>query len=440
MESLRRIKVLLLFLVDIFFINIAYAFSFFIKHSFNFSYEKLDVYIKYAPIIVLLYIVPLIFMRMYRSLWRLAGIDEFMRGVIACFLGVGFNLIFMTTISNGIPVMITLMSGIFITVLLIGFRLSFRVYRRMSLYGTLLNKIPKSNVLIIGAGACGRIVLTEMKRESGAGFKPIGVIDDDKHKIGTFINGVKVLGDRKYIKEAVKNNNVDLILIAIPSLSSDDKKEIIALCHETKTKVKLMPGLYEMIGGQVNLTKMRDVDLKDLLGREEVKLDKKNIKKYINFKRVLVTGGGGSIGSELCRQIAYFNPKELIILDIYENNAYELQNELSRVFPNVNQKVVIASVRDKLKIENVFDKYKPQVVFHAAAHKHVPLMEFNPEEAIKNNVVGTLNVAEAASKYGVDKFVLISTDKAVNPTNVMGATKRICEMIIQAINLTHGHL
>lgn len=273
-----------------------------------------------------------------------------------------------------------------------------------------------------------------MKRETGAGFKPIGVIDDDRSKLGTYINGVKVLGNRNDIKNIVENQKVDLILIAIASITSDEKKKIIEACHETKVKVKIMPGVYEMIGGKVNLTKMRDVDLRDLLGREEVKLSKDEIANYIKNKRVLVTGGGGSIGSELCRQIANFNPKELMILDIYENNAYDLEMELNRTHPELKKQVIIASVRDKEKLDSIFKSFKPQVVFHAAAHKHVPLMETSPGEAIKNNAGGTLNTAECADKYGVEKFVLISTDKAVNPTNVMGATKRMCEMIIQAIN------
>lgn len=292
---------------------------------------------------------------------------------------------------------------------------------------------PK-NVLIIGAGSLGRLVIDEMKKETGAVFKPIGVIDDDRSKLGTYINGVKVLGNRNDIKNIVENQSVDLILIAIASISSDEKKKIIEVCHETKVKVKIMPGVYEMIDGKVNLTQMRDIDLKDLLGRQEIKLSKDEIANYIKNKRVLVTGGGGSIGSELCRQIANFNPKELMILDIYENNAYDLEMELNRTHPELKKRVVIASIRDKEKLDSVFNDFKPQVVFHAAAHKHVPLMETNPGEAIKNNIGGTLNTVECADKYGVEKFVLISTDKAVNPTNVMGATKRMCEMIIQAIN------
>ncbi|MEG0775061.1 nucleoside-diphosphate sugar epimerase/dehydratase, partial [Clostridium sp.] len=250
----------------------------------------------------------------------------------------------------------------------------------------------------------------------------------------TSISGIKVLGNRDDIEGLAKKYSIDLILIAIPGLKDQDKKEIIRICSNTKVEVKTVPGVYEFIGGTLTLNQIRDVDVKDLLGREQIKLDHEGISEYLKDKRVLVTGGGGSIGSELCRQITQFKPKELMILDIYENNAYDLQMELQRKYPNLKLKIFIASVRDKKRLESIFEENKPEVVFHAAAHKHVPLMEDNPTEAIKNNVFGTLNMAECADKYKVKRFVLISTDKAVNPTNIMGATKRMCEMIVQAQN------
>lgn len=435
-----KLKGFLLVLVDVLLINMAYISVMLVKFSTHKpSFKAIPVeywttYLKWMPIIVGIYLALFGIFRMYKSLWNFAGIDEFMKGTAACGIGCLTNLGLMFLIDKNVPVMQVLIAGVLTMVLTIGFRLSFRMYRRLVVYGTIKGAEEQKNVLIIGAGSCGRLVINEMKRETGVGFKPIGVIDDDKSKIGTYINGVKVLGNRYAIKEIVENQKVDLILIAIASVTSQEKKEIIEVCQQTKTKIKIMPGVYEMIGGKVNLTKMRDVNLKDLLGREEVKLIKEEIRDYIRNKRVLVTGGGGSIGSELCRQIALFNPKELIILDIYENNAYDLENELNRSFPKLNKKVVIASVRDKLRMDHIFERYRPEVVFHAAAHKHVPLMEYSPGEAIKNNVKGTLNTAECADKYKVEKFVLISTDKAVNPTNVMGATKRICEMIVQSIN------
>lgn len=262
----------------------------------------------------------------------------------------------------------------------------------------------------------------------------MGIIDDDKQKLGTYIDGIRILGNRYDIKQIVYEKDVEEVVIAIANLEKKTLKELINECKELKVQVKIMPGLNEMIDGKFSIDSIRDVDVNDLLGRETVKLDYSGIADYLQEKIVLVTGGGGSIDSELCRQIVRFNPKQLIILDIYENNAYEIQMELKRNYPELNLVTLIGSVRDKVRLEHVFNQYKPQVVFHAAAHKHVPLMEDSPCEAIKNNVMGTLNVAEAASKYNVERFVLISTDKAVNPTNVMGASKRLCEMIIQAIN------
>lgn len=440
MSKVSIIKSTLLVLIDLVLISLAYIFSLLVRFSFNgpnlgdIPREYWLLYFKWMPIIVMIYILLLARFKMYKSLWSFAGLDEVMKGVIACLVGCIINIFIMIFINPRIPMMVTLSAGVLTMVFTIGFRLSFRMYRRLVIYGTLRGVKDQTKVLIIGAGSCGRLVINEMKRETGAGFKPIGVIDDDKSKLGTYINGVKVLGSRNDIKKIVESQEIDLILIAMASITSQEKKEIIEVCHETKVKVKIMPGVYEMIGGQVNLTKMRDVDLRDLLGREEVKLSKDEIANYIKRKRVLVTGGGGSIGSELCRQIAKFNPKELMILDIYENNAYDLEMELNRTHPELKKQVIISSVRDKEKLDEIFRNFRPEVVFHAAAHKHVPLMETSPGEAIKNNAGGTLNMAECADKYGAEKFVLISTDKAVNPTNVMGATKRMCEMIIQAIN------
>ncbi|MDK0859970.1 nucleoside-diphosphate sugar epimerase/dehydratase [Clostridium perfringens] len=440
MSKISKLKGFLLVLIDMALINIAYIFSMLVRFAFNepvlgdIPTEQWNLYFKWMPLIVIIYIILLAFFKMYKSLWSFAGLDEVMKGVAACIIGCLTNIIVMIFINPRIPMMVTLSAGILTMVLTIGFRLSFRMYRRLVIYGTLRGVESQKNVLIVGAGSCGRLVINEMKRETGAGFKPIGVIDDDRSKLGTYINGVKVLGNRNNIKNIVKNKKIDLILIAIASITSDEKKKIIEACHETKVKVKIMPGIYEMIDGKVNLTKMRDVDLRDLLGREEVKLSKDEIANYLNNKIVLVTGGGGSIGSELCRQIASFKPKKLLILDIYENNAYDIQNELKRSMPELDQFTIIASVRDKKRLRKIFKEFKPDVVFHAAAHKHVPLMEENSEEAIKNNIVGTLNVAECADEFNAEKFVLISTDKAVNPTNIMGATKRMCEMIVQAMN------
>ena len=301
------------------------------------------------------------------------------------------------------------------------------------------NKIKKASenqkrVMIIGAGSAGSMLIHEMNVSIKTQRYPACVIDDDKNKIGRYVNGVKVVGDTTEIGYYAEKLNVDEIIIAMPSVEKTVIKRIVEECNKTKKAVKILPGIYQFTIGQVQVSDIKPVSITDLLGREQVKVNLDEIMGYIEGKIVLVTGGGGSIGSELCRQIANHNPKHLIILDIYENNAYDIQQELVRKLPNLKLTTLIASVRDRKKIEKVFEKYRPEIVFHAAAHKHVPLMETSPNEAVKNNVGGTFNVADTAGKYGVERFILISTDKAVNPTNVMGATKRICEMIIQTMD------
>lgn len=296
-------------------------------------------------------------------------------------------------------------------------------------------KGKSTRVIIIGAGRAAALLIDEMKTSDKLNYEPVCVLDDDTSKIGKEINGVRVFGKIEDVNKAVKKYNPNEIIIAIPSLRKKELQRIIMICKETKCKIKNVPGQYQFVTGQVSVSDIREVSITDLLGREQVKTNLDEVMGYIRDKVVLVTGGGGSIGSELCRQIAEHKPKQLIILDVYENNAYDIEQELKRKYKEkLNLVTLIASVRDKYKIETVFDRYCPQIVFHAAAHKHVPLMETSPNEAVKNNVFGTLNVAEVAGKHGTERFILISTDKAVNPTNIMGATKRICEMIIQSIN------
>lgn len=435
----KKFKIALLAFVDVVIINLAYIIAIYARFGAEIPNHYMDMYIRVMPIILASYMVPMIACKMYRSIWRIAGIDEVTYGGVAGFIGIVINLAIMTFVPNRIPNIATILAGILIIIGTLGARLSLRFYRRLLIHGTIFmnRKNKESNqqtVLIVGAGAAGQLIINEIRKQRLKKYNIIGLIDDDKNKLGTFLSGVKVIGTRESINKIVSERNIDVIIIAMPSVDGKSKKEIVEICQLTHASVKIIPGMYELIDGEVNLNKMRDVDLRDLLGREEVKLDKEEIKNYIHNKVVLVTGGGGSIGSELCRQIARFNPKQLLILDIYENNAYDLQMELNRTFPNLKKEVLIASVRDKKRLDLIFEKYKPEVVFHAAAHKHVPLMEVSPGEAIKNNVVGTLNTAECAHEHMVKRFVLISTDKAVNPTNVMGATKRLCEMIIQAID------
>ena len=311
---------------------------------------------------------------------------------------------------------------------------SYRVIRMIGVRVLKRNLSDKQRVLIVGAGSVGTTILREIQTSEKLNKVAVGFIDNDENKIGTTIFGVKVLGKCQDIVEIAEKTEADSIIIAIPSTSAKVLKEITQLCLQTGCDVKTMPGLYQLIDGNVSVSRLRDVDVQDLLGREPVKVNLDEVMGYIEEQVVLVTGGGGSIGSELCRQIATHNPKQLIILDIYENNAYEIEQELKRNIPNLNLLTLIASIRDSGKMEAVFKTYRPDIVFHAAAHKHVPLMETSPNEAVKNNVLGTYKVVKCADKYGVKKFVQISTDKAVNPTNIMGATKRVCEMIIQAFS------
>lgn len=434
MGKAKKIKCALLILIDIFLVNAAYLLSFYIRYEFNVRSEHIEIYIKTLPVVIAIYVIVLSIFKMYKSMWRIAGIDEVIHGVTACIVAGAANFIFMELLPQRVPRVVTMLSCLFIIIFILSVRLSYRVLGRLITYFNAFKTEGKENVLIIGAGHYAQILIGEIRGEKSSKYNLVGLIDDNKNKINTYLNGFKVLGSTNDILEIISKKNIDEVLIAIPTLQSETKKNIITLCQEAKIKVKIMPSVSELLNEEINLNKMRNVDLRDLLGRPEIELDKDGISEYIKGKTVLVTGGGGSIGSELCRQIAKFKPKKLLILDIYENTAYDLQNELCRNIKDLDKDVLIASVRDKNRLEEIFETYKPQVVFHAAAHKHVPLMEFNPQEAIKNNVVGTLNVAESADKHGVERFVLISTDKAVNPTNVMGATKRLCEMIVQALN------
>ncbi|CDC11134.1 putative epimerase/dehydratase WbiI [Lachnospiraceae bacterium CAG:364] len=293
---------------------------------------------------------------------------------------------------------------------------------------------PQKRVMIIGAGDAGRVIIKEILDSSFLTMKVCCVIDDDYNKTGRYISGIPIVGDRFAILKNVEKYKIDKIILAMPSASKEERKEILEICKMAKCELKTLPGMYQLIDGELNIGKLRDVEITDLLGRDPIQVNLDEIMGYVEQKVVMVTGGGGSIGSELCRQIAMYHPKQLIIFDVYENNAYEIQQELNRHYPDLDLVVLIGSVRNTHRIETVFEKYRPDIVYHAAAHKHVPLMEDSPNEAIKNNVFGTYKTAKAASEYGVKRFVLISTDKAVNPTNIMGASKRLCEMIVQSFD------
>ena len=414
--------------------------SYYLIMLFQYSSSQLirSIFIK-LPLVAVIYIAILLSFKMYSCIWINAGIYEFKQAITSTSIACIITTVVMLIIPNSIPASLNIISGIVIIALITSFRMSLKVLTRAIIYTTSEKINGKYNVLIIGAGDCASTIMTEIRKEKSDEYNIVGIIDDNKSKIGNYLNGVKILGDRNDIAEIVEKENIDEIFFALAKINGEERAKILDICSNTKAKIKVIPGYYQLLEEGISFNKMRYVDLKDLIGREEVKLDKVGIEEYIKDKVVLVTGGGGSIGAELCRQIAKYNPKLLLILDIYENNAYDIQNELSFNEPNLNKKVIIASVRDKFRLNQVISAYKPSIIFHAAAHKHVPLMEDNPGEAIKNNVLGTLNMVELAIQYKVEKFVLISTDKAVNPTNIMGATKRLCEMIVQAANNERGN-
>lgn len=434
MEKLKISRKYLVMLVDIILINLSYYLAYCFRFNFSIPSYELELYKNSAIIITLIYLLVFSLFKLYKSLWRYASIDEFMLVVGSCIIASGLSLFYGFTLGIRLPLTISLLSGILSILLIGGFRMSFRIVKRLFDKTARLKAKKTIRVLIIGAGNAGTSLVKEMKMHSEVNYKPVAFIDDDKYKLNTYIAGVKVVGNRDNIKEFAKKLKVTEIFIAISAMEAKERKQIIDLCKNAGCKVKIIPGITEILDGKVSMNKLRDINLEDLLGREAVKLDMDGIKEYIKDRVIMVTGGGGSIGSELCRQIIRFNPKQLVILDNYENNVYVLEQEFRRNSVTCDIKYVIASVRDKVKLEKVFNRYKPEIVFHAAAHKHVPLMEGNPSEAIKNNILGTYNVATTSDKFKVKRFVMISTDKAVNPTNIMGATKRVCEMIIQSID------
>ena len=370
---------------------------------------------------------------MYHSLWQYASIAELYKIVEACVVAELAHLCVTSFMGWMLPRSCYFTSGVFLIVAMSASRFMYRLLRQ--LINEYRHTSEQLKIMIIGAGEATSVLMREISNSRYLdNSKVVCIIDDDLGKVGKYIRGVKIVGTRDHIKEYARYYDIDEIIFAIPSASTKDKREILNICKETSCNLKILPGVYQMVDGEINIKDLRNVDVLDLLGRDPVKVDIESIMGYVKDKTVLVTGGGGSIGSELCRQLVSHKPKCLVIFDIYENNAYDIQQELKIKYPDANVVTLIGSIRNTSRLESVFEQYKPDIVYHAAAHKHVPLMEVSPNEAIKNNVVGTWNVAKMADKYGVKKFVMISTDKAVNPTNVMGATKRICEMIIQSFN------
>ena len=386
----------------------------------------------HLPISIVITLAIFYIFRLYHSLWAYAGVNEMQNILVASFSSAALQGITLLLFDRSVPKSYYFFNAF----LLVGFTVTSRFAYRFAREARRKkhNKNNSISVMIVGAGDAGNTIIKEINSSYFSTMRIRCIIDDDPQKWGRYIQGIKVVGGRDKIVENASLHDIDEIIIAIPSAGRRTIKEIVEIAQQTNCKLRTLPGMYQLVNGEVDVSKIRDVDVEDLLGREPIKVDLDSILGYVKGKTVLVTGGGGSIGSELCRQIASHRPGQLIILDIYENNAYDIQQELKIKYPDLNLLVLIASVRNARRINKIFATYKPDIVYHAAAHKHVPLMEVSPDEAVKNNVFGTWKTAQAAADNGVKKFVMISTDKAVNPTNVMGATKRICEMIIQTFN------
>lgn len=430
------VRRIFLVITDIILINGSVFLSLIMRFEINIASVPEEYIQKYIVNVIPFTIVTLIIFwcfRMYHSLWQYASIAELYKIVEACVVAELAHLCVTSFMGWMLPRSCYFTSGVFLIVAMSASRFMYRLLRQ--LINEYRHTSEQVKIMIIGAGEATSVLMREISNSRYLdNSRVVCIIDDDLGKVGKYIRGVKIVGTRDHIKEYARYYDIDEIIFAIPSASTKDKREILNICKETSCNLKILPGVYQMVDGEINIKDLRDVDVLDLLGRDPVKVDIESIMGYVKDKTVLVTGGGGSIGSELCRQLVSHKPKCLVIFDIYENNAYDIQQELKIKYPDANVVTLIGSIRNTSRLESVFEQYKPDIVYHAAAHKHVPLMEVSPNEAIKNNVVGTWNVAKMADKYGVKKFVMISTDKAVNPTNVMGATKRICEMIIQSFN------
>lgn len=394
--------------------------------------EFMDSVLKYIPFNIVTMLLVFYVLRLYHSLWEYASVTEMQNSVVGSFLVALFQFIGMHILGYRTPRSYPFLFAMFFIMLTVISRFSYRFLRTAK--KKYLNKRLGQNVMVVGAGEAANMLIKEIVSSNYLHMTVKCLVDDSPDKKGRFIQGVRVMGSRDDIVRLAKEYDIDVIIISMPSASKLVIRDIVNICSETGCRLQTLPGMYQLVNEEVSLNNLRDVDVEDLLGRDPIKVNVDSILGYVKDRTVLVTGGGGSIGSELCRQIAGHKPKKLVIVDIYENNAYEIQQELKHNYPNLDLTVLIASVRNTNRMNDIFRTYKPDIVYHAAAHKHVPLMEVSPNEAIKNNVFGTLKTARAAGENGVKRFVMISTDKAVNPTNIMGASKRICEMIIQIFN------
>ncbi|MEG1848619.1 MAG: nucleoside-diphosphate sugar epimerase/dehydratase [Lachnospiraceae bacterium] len=426
-----------LFLVAYDIIAASFSSLFALMIRYDFHYDEIAPHFlesmkTFLPATIIITLIVFYLFRLYHSLWAFAGVTEMQNIVIACLIASALEGLGLYFTQRAIPRSYYFTNAGFLMIFTFINRFSYRFIRGMKHKAQ--NKKNGIRVMIIGAGDAGNAIIKEIVTSNYSRMLIKCVIDDDPGKWGRYVQSIKVVGGRDRIVEMANYYGINEIFIAMPAAPQKTIREILQICQETNCKLRTLPGMYQLMNGEVDVSKLRDVEVEDLLGRDSIMVDLDAIMDYVQDKTILITGGGGSIGSELCRQIAAHHPKQLIIVDIYENNAYEIQQELKIKFPTLNLVVLIASVRNTNRINLIFETYRPDIVYHAAAHKHVPLMEDSPNEAIKNNVFGTWKTAQAAAFNGVKKFVMISTDKAVNPTNIMGASKRICEMIIQVFN------
>lgn len=437
MKFIRKHRNICLRLMDIIIIAIAYYISeMLISNQLILEADINKSILITIAIAIVTYEVILHIFKTYKNITRYENGNDYLIYVLSCFISCIIMIILNSILSGKLTtIRVNLISSLIIAIAMIGYRVLLRmILITVRKENSKEINISKKNVLVIGAGEAAKELITTIKNSLRNTYNVVGLIDDNTNKVNYAISGNKILGTRYDIPKVCKEKNVELILFTISNISKENRKEILNICQETGCKVRILPGVKELIKNKSIMDNFRNVEIEDLLGREPVKLDNKNIGKLIQNKVILITGGGGSIGSELCRQIIQYNPEKLVIVDIYENNLYDIEQELKFNYPKAKIEAIVASVRDKNRLNEIFEKFRPYLVFHAAAHKHVPLMETSPLEAIKNNVFGTYNVVNCADEYDVKRFILISTDKAVNPTNIMGATKRLCEMIVQAKN------
>lgn len=437
-DDLWKKRALVIALIDVLCITLSFFFALWVRFDFQFSQISEKYITTYYQIILpwaFISVGMFIMFGLYNSIWVFVGVDEVFRTVGAYVTLAVVGILMIKILNLNMPRSFYVLGMVFSFICTIALRFSYRILRQIRAdLKDLLSGKNQENVMIIGAGEAAKALMIEFQTSAYINFHVSCIIDDNPVKRNKRLLGVPIVGDRNSIEDAVKKFGIKKIVFAIPSASGKEKKEILSICSATGCSVQVLPGIYQLLNGEISVSKLRQVDVQDLLGREPIKVNLDEILDYISGKVVMVSGGGGSIGSELCRQIARANPKQLIIFDIYENNAYDIQQELQRSYPDLNLVTLIGSVRNTARLDYVLGTYRPELVFHAAAHKHVPLMEDSPNEAIKNNVFGTYKMAQASVKYGVKRFVLISTDKAVNPTNIMGASKRLCEMVVQMMN------